>query len=277
MVLAIDAADRVLRRFVRRAATLSRVRDSSQMAYDHGHLKQADLDHVFESTFLTAVSSFEEFFEELFISAVLGASGIDRVQPRTQFPNVAVAWDVLLANSNRGYLEWLSFEQLLARADAFLLGGRPFSRLRNRPSEARVIADAVKIRNAIAHEGGTAQARFRSLDIRHLPTHRRHPAGYLQSRVGGSRLTQHQTRLADIERVARALAALSSARAETFLNQERNYSSGERPGRGAFRCRRCGNLSRITSVSGRLPDCPSCHPGPCLTCNHSTKSMFVRA
>lgn len=36
------------------------------------------------------------------------------------------------------------------------------------------------------------------------------------------------------------------------------YTTGEKPGKGTYRCTKCGQLVRLDDDSDRLPPCPSC-------------------
>ncbi|HHK41488.1 MAG TPA: hypothetical protein ENJ50_03630 [Planctomycetaceae bacterium] len=276
--MATETAAQVLARYERKAKRVARVRDQSQRAFDRGHIDQALLDHAYESTFLSAVSVFEQFLEDLFVSCLLDGSGIRSVKARVGFPSASVAWEILIAGRGRRYVDWLPFKRTLERADVFLVAGRPFSRLRNRPSDLGAVTEAVTIRNAIAHEGGSATSGLKALGLSHLPSRRRHPAGYLQSKVSGDpALTQHRARLADLNRIARALASKTDKQALRYLGSERQFRSGEAPGRGTYQCVDCHALVALTSKYATLPQCPRCNLGPCLACNRVRQSAYQRS
>jgi hypothetical protein len=266
-----DAAS-LLQGFLRRISRLRGVRASGDSARLAGELRQADVDHLYESTFLDATSTFERFQEELFFSCLLGASGIRKCEPIAQFRNRAEAERVVLATDRRGYISWSQMNDNIRRADAYLAHGRPFSRLQRRARDLEVLATATKIRNAIAHESRSAAERFRKLPLGSLPIARRTPAGYLRLSVGVS--TQHETILSEYSRIASALAAPTDVRARKLLRAEDRFESGREADRGTYVCVSCGYRLRHRAA-GRLSAC-SCSPGACAQCGAIQSSRYER-
>jgi len=37
------------------------------------------------------------------------------------------------------------------------------------------------------------------------------------------------------------------------------YSTGEKPGKGLYKCTKCGEVIRLDDDSDTLPPCPKCH------------------
>lgn len=272
--MAAEDASALKTRFVARVNQLRRVRDFGMAAYRDGSVRQSVLDHIFESTFLDVISSFDVFLEELFYSAIVGASGIREVVSRVSFGNRAEAERFVLAGERSGFLSWARMRDNITRAELFLHRGRPFSRLKRRPRDLELLGIGVTIRNAIAHESRLARRKFLGLPLGGLAPNRRNPAGYLQQAVGS--IPQHENLFAEIVRIASALAAENDSQARRFLRDEAPYASGERADRGTYRCKGCGVQFQHTASQQELRVCLACHPGPCSACGSSSKSTFQR-
>lgn len=269
------AASEVLSTFERRVARLQVVKADAEKARASGHLKLRDVDHIYESTMLGVVTAFEGLLEELFFVCALGKSGQTHVRPRAEFRHRADAERVVLAEASRGFVDWLPIPATLERAEAYLVGGRPFSLLRARGQDKGLLKEVVTVRNAIAHRGGAARDRFRALSpIATLPTVRQTPAGLLSSSVGP--LKRHEHYLNEVLRISYALCSRSAHRAEAYLGPETVMNSGQQPGRGTYECQACSATHRLYTDAARLPPCPSCHSGPCLHCGHASKSRYLR-
>jgi hypothetical protein len=189
------------------------------------------------------------------------------------FRNGSEAERVLLTGDKRAFLSWSNMRENISRADIYLVGGRPFSRLRRRGRDLSVLDTVTRIRNAVAHTSGTAIERFKALPMGGLAPRRRTPAGYLQWATGSA--TQHETLVDELERVAKALAAPSERAARALLRDEEPYKSGAEAGRGDYECIKCRTRIRRMTV-GSLPPCSSCNPGPCPYCGATRPSAFTR-
>jgi len=44
-----------------------------------------------------------------------------------------------------------------------------------------------------------------------------------------------------------------------LLNLSFMYSTGEKPGKGLYKCTQCGEVIRLDDDSDTLPPCPKCH------------------
>jgi hypothetical protein len=228
---------------------------------------------VYESTFLQAVSAFETFQEELFFSSLLRKAGVRGVVPLVSFRNRSEAERVLLAGEKRAFLSWSNMRENISRAETYLVGGRPFSRLRRRGKDLAVLETVTRVRNAVAHTSGTAVERFKSLSMGGLAPRKRTPAGYLQWATGNA--TQHETLVDEIERLAKALAATSDRAARALLRDEDPYKSGAEVERGTYECISC--RTRISPARvGSLPPCSNCNLGPCPHCGSMRASAYAR-
>lgn len=264
-----DELDRALTR-------IEGVRDSGIAAFERDALRQSDLDHLFESTFLGGVIALERFLEKLFFACLEGTSGIAAVAPRLMVPPHARPEPLVLELERAPFLTWMPYDATHRRAEVFLKGARPFERLLNRPSEKTLLSTVTIVRNVIAHRSGKARAEFRKLTaVRTLPPSRQTAAGYLQLRSGAT--TQHEVLVSEVRRVASALTASTLKRAQKFLRSERPYETGQQPGRGTFECVSCRTRIRVPLDTGTLAPCAVCSPGPCATCGRLIKkSQFQR-
>lgn len=261
-----------LAHFDRAVDRCRRVRDVGQSAFASRSIRQTDLDHIYESTFLSAVTAWETFARSLFYSCLMGESGIS-TKPLVVFDNRPLAERVLLEAAGARFLSWIKLDDLQKRADLLLAGGRPFSRLKFRPQDKQVLDQVRRVRNAIAHKGESARDEFKKISPSGLPPSRRHPAGYLQ--VMNGNITTHEVYCLAMKRIAAALTASNDHKAEAFLAPEGDYENNQKPGLGTFVCSRCGVPVRIRSKNARLPLCVCAVP--CSQCRrHNEKSKYRR-
>lgn len=150
-----------------------------------------DLEHVYGTIFLTAVSSFEALLEELFLG-LLGRTirASRRVRPRAEFRSAIAVREIVFGG--RRYVDWLPYtEYTTKRAKLFFAGGHPFTELVQ--SDLDTLAKIVKIRNALAHSSTYALETFRNEVVGNKPLllAERSPAGFLRSTL---RVAPVQTR-----------------------------------------------------------------------------------
>ncbi len=207
---------------------------------------------------------FEQFLEGCFFESMLGNHPDPDVAPTIA---VASRRDVeLLIYSDfrrERYLDWLPWERTKARANAYLVDGRPFDRLAFRDVEARALTSLAIVRNAIAHPGAYAEALF----IKHLKDRgvtSNSPGDFLlRARSGRS---EYEHYLMRIKSLGRALAAPSEVDAAQFLEPELPFSSKTEGPPGEYECRACGYKLSV-SVRAQIGDCPNCPaPTPCPQC-----------
>lgn len=255
--------------FARRVSRLETVRTQGARAFASNALRQTDLDHLFESTFLSAVTEFEAFLETLFYDCVLDTSAIQDVHPRATFESRTHAEATVTRLARQPFVSWNRYDEVQDRAELLLLGARPFSRLDHRPVELTLLREARLIRNAIAHRSGEARDAFLTkVSLPPLPPTRRHPAGFLQALNGA--VSTHARFCAGLRSIAKALSAATASAARTFLQSEAEHAAGSKPGLGSYRCVQCGLRLRLYSPSRPLPLC-TCTP-KCATCSKPTTS-----
>lgn len=138
-----------------------------------------DCELIYESAFLNAMARFEGLLNLLLSEFVCGAeskhSGLFRlVQPRSR----EVFREVL--TGGRAYIELMPYKDCVDVAKRFLNDGRPFSDVDN--SDRQILAQAMLVRNAIAHRSDAALGKFRRTvtGVSLLPTHRQFPGSYLR-------------------------------------------------------------------------------------------------
>lgn len=156
-------------------------------------ISREDVEVMYSGLFMGAITSFESYLQELFMQAALGRvqfSSVRRVRPRLSVPSKTVLHELVL--QNRGYVDWLPYDETVKRAKVFLANGEPFSSLCG--DDKGKLTEYMKIRNAIAHVSQHAHEKFIK-DIAvpaNLPPRSRTPGGYLTSRIsppgGQSRL-----------------------------------------------------------------------------------------
>ncbi len=245
-----------LQRHVGRAQSARVAADRARTA---GILNERDVDYMYEATFLSVVSAFEGFLEDLFFCALLGRSEISQAGPAVSFRSMTEARSVLLGEQRNGYLDWLPFDRSMERADRYLRSGRPFSRLRRQAADRNLIRTSHMTRNLIAHDSDSARGKFEA----HAGKGRS-AAAYLRQSIGKS--TRHQDLTANLLRIGLALTATSDAKARALLLDEDAFRSGAMGPAGSYRCAKCSAIMKHTRPSQALPDCSNCPVNECPTC-----------
>lgn len=241
-------------------------------------LRSTVVERIYEATFLTTITGLESLLEELFFSCLTATSDQVDVTPIVGVSSRAAAIRFTTNAERRpSYLDWLPFQRTLKRADSYLQGGRPFSRLRDRAGDLEVLSQAQAIRNAIAHRGPALKKFRQALPVSTLPSAKRRPGPFLRSTVfhGGEPRTQHEAFSAELRRLSRALCASSAQSARHLLRPYREYRSGDRPGGGSYECKDCSATFRHYG-QGPLAACPSCGTEVCPECGATSRSRFKR-
>lgn len=258
------SAQRLAAQLRSRTDTLGTAVRSGIRANSASKLNKQGLSAIHEAAFLSIARSFEVFLEELFFVAVSeppGKSGLVDVSPRINFDTRAEAEEYVL--DNKDYLDWLPWAPVTTRrSERYLASGGPFGRLERAPQEKSFLKDHHTIRNAIAHESGTARTRFLKLPpVTKLPPSQQTPSGLLQSvdKNNNAFWVRHTQNLLNVSRV---LSAPDMATARAYILVEDPYRVGERPGDcGPFRCRKCGNTRKLTRATAAMPGCQVCSAG----------------
>lgn len=225
-------------------------------------------DSVVELVHLRATSLMEAFVEDLFFELVLGVAGLPSVVPVLTFPTADSARSILVAPGR--FPIWLDFDETRVRAEP-LVSSNPFSRLRYRSVEKRLLAESTIVRNAIAHDSGTAKAKFDALAKDRSYVAGR-PAEYLLSQRGGQ--PEGTLVLRGMVLIGNALTASTDAEAQAFLNPPRSFSSNEKVDAGQFECEACGTTLNHPG-SQKLGICVTCAPTlRCATCRNSRSSSW---
>jgi hypothetical protein len=247
---------------------LVKTSDEADQALSKKTVSTSSRDSVVELVHLRATSLMEAFVEDLFFELVSGLSGLASVTPVLAFPNPEMARTVLIPQGK--FPAWLDFDETRERADP-LLTMNPFNRLRYRPVEKSLIRESTVVRNAIAHNSGTAKTKFDALVMeKSYVAHR--PADYLLSQRGGQ--AEGTLALRGMVLIGKALTANSDSAAFIFLNPERAFTSDEKPEGGDFECVSCSTIIAHPGL-GRLGICPTCAPSlRCATCNTTRNSTW---
>lgn len=117
----------VLKRFQRHLERIEMTRTRMDFLHSQKQIVLRDLEFVYEALFLRAVTSFEVFLEELFISILQDKAKYSRrrVSLRMKAINSAALMDILF--QGKDYIQWLPFDSTEKRAHLYLKGGKPFS------------------------------------------------------------------------------------------------------------------------------------------------------
>lgn len=258
----------------RRINGLRRVRQSGERALTAAVLRDRELNHLYESTFLNLVANFDAFQEELFYSSILGHSEIVTVRSILHFRNRAEATRFVESSERAPFLTWSRVGDSIERAKRFLVGGRPFSRFERRDKDASIHKTVAVVRNAIAHRSDSAWEKFLKLPMPGLHGASKRPATFLRQVVGAN--AQHENLCDEILRLAKVLSAPTDLQAKKYLLAERTYRSGDSVNGGSFRCGGCGTFAPMVAGRHDLPRCGTCGIPQCPVCGNVRKSEFER-
>lgn len=171
-----DKAGQFTRRILRYHDRCVRIEE----VYREGKLRVTDVELVYSSSFLSVCSQWEALLEEILYEAVCGEkstrSGIVRY---AEFRSRQKLREVLLFPT-RSFLSIPSLRRAEELAELFVKEGRPISAV-SETNRSR-LAEAVKIRNAIAHESDFARKKFRESvpGVNALPRSKRLPGAFLR-------------------------------------------------------------------------------------------------
>jgi hypothetical protein len=144
-------------------------------------LPVAELKYVYAGAFISFITETEQRIQELFLGLVMGRITHPRrgIRPLIAVQSESVLRRVLVGD--RSFVDWLPFEKSTRkRAPAFLSAGEPF---RSLPKvHLQSLERASILRNAIAHQSGSARRRFFEMFIegKALPLSDQTPTGYLR-------------------------------------------------------------------------------------------------
>lgn len=175
--------------------------------HNHQRLPVTEVELVYESAFLNAVSRFEGLLNELLDEFVCGKHEsrhgnrpLLSVRSRAAFRTIV--------RGDRAYVDLMPYPQCVKVAERFIADGGPFSALSD--DDMRLLKQISLIRNAIAHRSDRAVEDFRAkvpgVDV--LPAHRRFP-GTLLRRVFRAHPAQNWNAfyLETLQRIGRSLCS----------------------------------------------------------------------
>ena len=171
-----DQARRFTRRVLRYHDRCVRIEN----VFRGGKLKVTDVELVYSSSFLSLCSQWEALLEEILYEVVCGEQSKRSGNVRyVEFKSRQNLRDVLLFPT-RSYLSIPSLKRAEELAELFVKEGRPISAV-SAANRSR-LAEAVKIRNAIAHESDFARKKFREAvpGVSALPRSKRLPGAFLR-------------------------------------------------------------------------------------------------
>src|ERR1035441_8176133 len=167
-----------------------------------------DLHSVYEALFIRAVTSFEVFLQEQFVSVMNGKAAYKKVRgvsARMITDSADALTDILL--QGRPFLTWLPYEEHThKRALLYLKDGRPFSDIQK--PERETMERITIIRNAIAHQSDHAIKKFNDKIVGTLPLlpQEKKPAGFLRSILRAApRQTRFEFYVTELGRIATSI------------------------------------------------------------------------
>jgi len=192
--------------FFKSLHSLDYTRKRMEHLFQDRRITLGDINSVYEALFLRAVTSFEGYLEDLFLSIL---------KKKTQYPKSRVnlrmtpasndaLMDILLQGGK--YMTWLPFDNTEKRAKIYLKDGRPFCELDD--GDKSKMKSITVIRNAIAHKSSHAMNEFVRTVIgsQSLLRGEKKPAGYLRSQIRtGPVQNRFEVYIFELARIAQAL------------------------------------------------------------------------
>lgn len=193
--------------FQRRLARLEHTRARLERVFSDRRVLLTDVEAVYESLFLKATTGFENYLEDLFCGILHGRIQYrgSRVTPLVGIKSTQTLHRVLWGGDD--YLDWMPYTRTIARAEAWLRAGRPFTDLDD--GKRAKLKTMHVIRNAIAHSSDHVHEQFRRVVIgsQHLRVRERSPAGYLRSiYISTPRITRFEQLAGDLNEIATILS-----------------------------------------------------------------------
>lgn len=248
------------RDFQKKSDLLDLALESGKRANRLRRLNRHALGALYESALLSLTKSVETFLEEYFLLLLHSPDARDEVGGYECVVTLSDRDSVdQMLGLGDNYLDWLPFARTELRAHQFFPNGSPFHRLNRAPQEKRLLKFNHTMRNAVAHNSGTAVKTFLALpEVVALPARTRSVSEFLRwvDPVTGSE-TWAQHRVA-IGGVVRALAATSEADARAYLGTEDPFKVGENPGPATYRCRGCRKQVTLPYAGSKLRPCTGC-------------------
>lgn len=252
-----EAAYEILRRDL---AAQTHSFNEARRLFDRGGLTRRIRRVVVEASFLGAYSSFEAFIEELLYSVLLGNSGLPDAVELVQFRDRQTAERVLTMNVQ--FLRLLPWKEGIARTSDRLMDGRgPFGRMDRSVTEVKLLEEARRLRNAVAHRSESAKANAGDL-LRDMPPRRRTVADFLS--VTSSGRSVFELHMDNFRAVGACLTAPTVAAGHGLLLDERPYTDREVVPRGTYKCEIGSHKRVVRRVSEELGTCSECGRGRSL-------------
>lgn len=189
---------------------IEKTRCKAERLYQEGNLVRRDLELVYAGLYLDAITSFENFIEDLFVRLLVGTAihSSRLVVPKITFKSPVTCRNIVYGGGS--YVDWFPYNQTQRRARVFFRQGLPFTALNN--IDKKSIERMLCIRNAIAHKSRHARNRF-DREVTNgllLLPHEKTPAGYLRSKYAISPpQTQYELIRNNIVAIAHELSTLN--------------------------------------------------------------------
>ena len=195
--------------FIRQINSLERTRKEIDALYAKDLVTRSLVEHTYAALYLSAFTSFEGFLEDLFVGLLVDGKGYSQanVSARVLVKTHAIARELIFAEGNGNYVNWLPFDHTERRSKLFFTGGRPFTSLSD--SSKDILRQSQYVRNVLAHQSSYSLERFSKHVIRsqRLNPREKKPLGYLRAFHTSAIPTKYEFHVKSLSLVANSITS----------------------------------------------------------------------
>lgn len=145
--------------------SLNITRKNIERLYKNQNISETDIEYLYDSLFVRAVSIFENFIENFFIGLLCNEIGVStKNKPIILFKNKETARRII--SGEKSYLDWLPYDKIKKRVITFFNESEAFTSLKKNDN---IIREILYIRNHIAHNSEYSKKTYEKYVINNVP------------------------------------------------------------------------------------------------------------
>lgn len=205
----MKSSSSLAQQFVKQINSLERTRKEIDSLYSKDLVKLSVVEHTYAALYLSVFTSFEGFLEDLFIGLLVDGKGYAQtnVNARVLVKTHAIARELIFAEGNGNYVNWLPFNYTERRSRLFFTAGRPFTSLDDRYKG--ILQQSQDVRNVLAHRSSDSLERFtkRVVGNQKLNPREKKPLGYLRAFHTSATPTKYEFHVNSLSLVASSITS----------------------------------------------------------------------